>query len=198
MLRNLSLENRSKCMLETCEIEIEATPNAIAATRGAKKRLCHPRKMLELLPLSIGEVTANVTPPLRTPPKSWSLCDGECCDVPLHRNRTCAFGNLLFRAGKFHYLREEEATSESDAPLSHSFSVFLHSRFQSDASYTRAQHMPGIQQTLSSYTHEPASRFAPSVLPPSAAAGISRVIETPIYIGSDVRTRGVEPRAPIL
>ena len=143
---------------------------------------------------------------------SWHLCDGDCCDEPLHRNRTCAFGNLLFRqatavvaaggkgkyidrptsSGHFFYLLRNAdadasitndstsapAVTNTDHPLRNAYRVHLNHRFKGDYQHTKVSAKAGVR-------HEPCSRFAPALERTSAAAKVARVIETPIFIGSE-------------
>ena len=99
--------------------------------------------------------------PIKVTP-SWSLCDGSCCE-PLHRNRTCAFGGILFRPpNSFIYFADDpSATNRS------SLSTFLSPRFTGG-------------RTLGLKSH---GLWEPEIAPLSAAGNITRVITSPLFIG---------------
>ena len=102
-------------------------------------------------------------------PTRWSssrLCDGPCCSMPLHRNRTCAFRDLLFvPPNRFVYLSDKKLD-----PATHG--TFLHNRF-SDGSQTGTGRR---------------GYFAPEVGSPDLAARVTKVIESPVYIGADIHS----------
>ena len=61
--------------------------------------------------------------------KSWKFCTGSCCG-PGRRNRTCVFGNLLFRPpNRFSFLAEP---GDMEPRLQESLVTFLHNRFAND------------------------------------------------------------------
>ena len=107
----------------------------------------------------------EVEPHDRAASSRW--CVGPCCDTPLHRNRTCAFRDLLYVAGKgFLYLSDEPGL----APSSHA--TFLHNRFADGDTTGKNQR----------------SYFAPQIAPTALAKGVTRVVESPLYIGADVHS----------
>ena len=122
-------------------------------------------------------VQGDTSPPKETimPSSSSSLCHGECCSRALHRNRTCAYFNLLFRDRGFYYLSDE--VGNASQTLTDSYSVFINLHF-------RNGHVGPARHFNRAVGHR--SLFAPPVLPPSAAHGAVKVIKTPIYVGSDL------------
>jgi hypothetical protein len=105
----------------------------------------------------------------RSPGRIYSRahCVGPCCSQPLHRNRTCAFRDLLFRPpSSFFFLSTDDAGTEDQ------HATFLHNRF-ADGSTTGT----GAR-----------SKFTPRRLDPSEADSVTRVVEAPLYIGADIHS----------
>ena len=101
------------------------------------------------------------------PVASWSLCEGEA-DAPLRRNRTCAFGNLLFTPpSTFTYLDGRYHSGPKPPQLS----VFLHNRFANGVT-------TGARSGM--------SRWTPAIGSPHAAANVTTVTTTPLFIGGDL------------
>jgi hypothetical protein len=95
--------------------------------------------------------------------KSWSLCDGPCCE-PLQRNRTCAFGNLIFSPpSSFLYISDDPSTVDNTT-----WCAYLNNRFHGGLNTTKEAH----------------SLWAPQAAPLLAAKGITRVIESPVFLGA--------------
>ena len=105
----------------------------------------------------------------RTPGRyvhSERFCVGPCCSKPLQRNRTCAFRDLLFvPPHHFYYMSAQRVVPSTHA-------TFLHNRF-SGGDTTGAKSR---------------SYFAPESAPLAAALNVTRVVESPLYIGADVHS----------
>lgn len=99
--------------------------------------------------------------------KSRSHCVGQCCDSALARNRTCGFRDLLFKPPSDFYYLSDDGVDRSAA-----HATYLHNRFQGS-------------DTTGANSH---SRFTTKSAPLSAAAGVTRVVEAPLYIGADVHS----------
>ena len=112
-------------------------------------------RLLQLRPLTLQEELRNFS-------GSRAHCVGPCCDVALGRNRTCAFRDLLFSPPNSFYFLSDDGVDHSAE-----HATFLHNRFADGGS-------TGPNRR---------SRFVPMPAPLSAATGITRVIETPLYIG---------------
>ena len=107
--------------------------------------------------------------PLSNSTRSRSHCVGQCCAQPLARNRSCAFRDLLFRPPtSFFFLADEFDRNAPAGPASRG--TFLHNRFVGGGVLGEPSH----------------SYFSPPTLPPAAARGVSRVVESPIYLGADL------------
>lgn len=91
-------------------------------------------------------------------------CVDQCCSQPLHRNRTCAFGNLLFRPPHHLFV----VTDEPYDPSQHA--TYLHNRYAPGG--TIPPHLHSLLQMRS------ASR--------ASAANVTKVIKSPLYIGADL------------
>ena len=119
------------------------------------------------------------------PVSSSRHCVGRCCSTPLQRNRTCAFRDLLFIGSpsgvissraigssgglaprRFYYLSDDPKVSSDD------HATFLHNRFSGGDTTGRNSR----------------SYFAPGIAPTSAARDVTKVIQTPVYIGADVHS----------
>ena len=97
---------------------------------------------------------------------SRAHCVGDCCTRPLHRNRTCAFRDLLFRPPASFFFLSDARTDTADV------ATFLHNRFSAGDTTGEGSH----------------SLFAPKLAPVSAGANVTRVVEAPVYIGADVHS----------
>ena len=100
--------------------------------------------------------------------RSWSFCTGPCCG-PNQRNRSCVWGNLLFKPpDRFFYVTDDGARAEAN--VSRDAGVYLHNRF-ADAGKVWGR----------SY-----SFFTPTAAGPEVAAGVDSVLEDPLFITSDL------------
>lgn len=101
------------------------------------------------------------------PVHSRRLCVGPCCTTPLQRNRTCAFRDLLFVGSTrtFYFLSSKTVDTASHA-------TFLHNRFADGDTTGKGSH----------------SYFSPAAKRPEEAAQVTKVIESPLYIGADVHS----------
>ena len=100
---------------------------------------------------------------VQNPEKSWSFCDGSCCQ-PLRRNRTCAFGNLIFQPpSSFFYIVDDPSTVDNTT-----WCAYLNNRFQGGLNTTKESH----------------SLWAPQAAPLSLAKEVTRVIDSPVFLGA--------------
>ena len=91
---------------------------------------------------------------------SWTLCDGDI-STPGQRNRTCFYGNLLFRDSRFHFIGGGKFPNAG---------VHLHNRFGG-----------GMTTGLSSRSY-----FSPLPSRPEITAAGAKVMSTPLFIGGDI------------
>jgi len=100
---------------------------------------------------------------VQDPEKSWSFCDGSCCQ-PLRRNRTCAFGNLIFQPpSSFFYIVDDPSTVDNTT-----WCTYLNNRFHGGLNATKEAH----------------SLWAPRAAPLSLAKDVTRVIDSPVFLGA--------------
>lgn len=141
-----------------------ATGAAAAAARAAAQASSGLGEIERLLQLS---TTAPAGGSGALAWRSRSYCQGQCCDTPLARNRTCAFRDLLFTPpARFSYL-SDDGIDRSDV-----HATFLHNRFQGSDTTGKNSH----------------SRLNVVSAPLTAALGVTRVIDAPLYIGADVHS----------
>ena len=127
-------------------------------------------RLLQLRPLTLREELRNFS-------GSRAHCVGPCCDVALGRNRTCAFRDLLFSPPNSFYFLSDDGVDHSTE-----HATFLHNRFADGGSTGPTRR----------------SRFVPMPAPLSAAAGITRVIESPLYSIADFRSRRFAVRVDVI
>ena len=101
--------------------------------------------------------------------RSQAHCVGQCCSEPLARNRSCAFTNLLFRPPRsLFFLTDADGFGEVADGAQRT--TYLHNRFRGGA--VLGEKSRGL--------------FNPKTAPPAMAAGIRHVVDTALYIGSDL------------
>lgn len=121
------------------------------------------------------QLQTHAEPPLTAPLRnleralhpSWRFCTGGCC-TPNARNRSCVFGNLLFRPpNRFSYLVDKASPGGA---LRESLVTYLHNRFANDGATLRGA----------------SSRFSPDVVPLAEATTVPTVLEEALFIASDL------------
>jgi len=122
----------------------DSLPHSVHARRNASSHLTH-----------LQERRHNV---------SWVMCDGPDSLAPLQRNRTCAYGNLLFVDGKFYLLGDLRGDVQ--------MGVYLHNRFSDGLTTGKASH----------------SLFAPIPKPLALSAATARIQTTPLFVGGDLHS----------
>ena len=94
---------------------------------------------------------------------SWVVCDGPADLTPMARNRTCAYGNLLFYNKQFYLL----------GPSPHGGAdIFLHNRFADGVTTGVGSHSRLHLQTLPAALH--------------GEVGKAKVVSAPLFIGGDL------------
>ena len=198
----------SKCSRVTRRTELfyctERNPAERDRLAGIAKRCAEEKKQgrsVESHAL-LEELAEKTTTLLSEPPtpgllKSASLCDGDCC-APLHRNRTCAYTNLWFvppfpRSATSHKVSTQASitamSTRAPPTAGHGTSTvspFFNYLASTEDSVDSSALTVGLSFRFHPGRYQERSLFTPRMQLPSAAAGVRRVIHTPIFIGADL------------
>ena len=145
--------------------QIRPAPNGISAHPRAAPIFNHRNSVA-----AVAATDFKLKPMEGTPEPSSVFCSGACCS-PGARDQTCAFSNVLFQPpSSFVYL---EAGGGVGASRADTMTTYLHNRFKTN----------GVLTGQGGF-----SRWMPTKAPLSTAAGVTHVIESSIFLMSDLHS----------